>query len=36
MMIDINGQVQTQVKGLMTQVTASAILQVKGALTMIG
>jgi len=36
MMINIEGQVQTQLKGLMTQVSASAILQAKGALTMIG
>ncbi|HEY8747135.1 MAG TPA: type VI secretion system Vgr family protein [Tepidisphaeraceae bacterium] len=36
MMIDIEGQVQTQLKGLMTQISADAMLQAKGAITMIG
>jgi type VI secretion system secreted protein VgrG len=36
MMIDIEGQIQTQVKGVMTQVNADAILTLKGGLTMIG
>jgi len=35
MMINIEGQVMTQVKGLMTSVNADAILTVKGGLTMI-
>jgi hypothetical protein len=34
-MVTIDGQVQTEVKGLMTKVNASAILTVKGAITMI-
>jgi type VI secretion system secreted protein VgrG len=36
MMISIEGQIQTEVKGLMVQVTADALLQEKGAITMIG
>jgi type VI secretion system secreted protein VgrG len=36
LMIHIEGQIQTQVKALMTQVTADAMLQMKGAITMIG
>jgi len=35
MMITIEGQVQTQVKGLMTQVNGTAMLQCQGAITMI-
>jgi type VI secretion system secreted protein VgrG len=35
MMITVEGTVMTEVKGLMTNVQASAILQAKGALTMI-
>jgi type VI secretion system secreted protein VgrG len=34
-MIKIEGQVQTEVKGLMTTVNGSAMLTVKGAITMI-
>ncbi len=36
LMINVEGQVQTQVKGLMTQVTATAMLKMGGAITMIG
>lgn len=36
MMINVEGQVMTNLKGLMTQVSADAILTVKGGLTMIG
>jgi type VI secretion system secreted protein VgrG len=36
MMINVEGQIQTQLKGLMTQVTADAILQARGGVTMIG
>jgi type VI secretion system secreted protein VgrG len=36
MMIKIEGQVQTELKGLMCQVSADAMLQAKGAITMIG
>jgi type VI secretion system secreted protein VgrG len=36
MMITIDGTVQTQLKGLMTQVSASAIMQIQGGLMMIG
>jgi type VI secretion system secreted protein VgrG len=36
MMIKVEGQVMTEVKGLMTTVNASAILTVKGGVTMIG
>ncbi len=35
MMISIEGQIQTEVKGLLTTVEASALLTLKGALTMI-
>jgi type VI secretion system secreted protein VgrG len=35
MMVQIEGQVQTQVKGLMTQVNGDAMLMVKGGITMI-
>jgi type VI secretion system secreted protein VgrG len=35
MMIKIQGQVQTQIQGLITQVNADAMLMVKGAITMI-
>jgi len=35
-MVTVQGDVQTQVSGLMTDVTASAMLQVKGGITMIG
>ncbi len=36
LMVSIEGQVQTDIKGLMTDVKASAILQVQGGITMIG
>lgn len=36
MMIKIEGQVQTEVKGLMTQVSGSAMLQLSGGIIMIG
>jgi type VI secretion system secreted protein VgrG len=36
MMIDVDGQVMTKLNGLTTQVSASAILTVKGGVTMIG
>jgi type VI secretion system secreted protein VgrG len=36
MMIDVDGQVMTKLNGLMTQVSASAMLTVKGGVTMIG
>jgi type VI secretion system secreted protein VgrG len=36
LMVQIQGQVQTQVKGLITQVSADAMLQMQGAVTMIG
>ena len=36
MMIDIQGQIQTQVQGTMIQISADAMLQAKGAITMIG
>ena len=36
MNISIEGQMQTSVKGLMTEVKASATLQAGGAITMIG
>ncbi len=36
MMIQVEGQIQTQVKGLMTQINADAILTVKGGLMMLG
>ncbi|MFL5246137.1 MAG: type VI secretion system Vgr family protein [Gemmataceae bacterium] len=36
LMIKIEGQVQTQLKGLMTQVNADAMLKMGGAITMIG
>jgi len=36
MMITIDGQIQTQVKGMMTQVMGSAMLQLSGAIVMIG
>jgi type VI secretion system secreted protein VgrG len=36
MMISIEGQVQTSVKGVMTQVTGSAMLQLSGGIIMIG
>jgi len=36
MMISIDGQVQTDVKGVMTQVTGSAMLKLGGGITMIG
>jgi type VI secretion system secreted protein VgrG len=35
-MVTVNGEVQTQITGLMTDVEASAMLQVKGGITMIG
>ena len=35
-MINVEGQIQTQVKGLMTQVNGDAMLTVKGGVTMIG
>ncbi len=35
MMIKIQGQIQTQIQGLMTQVNADAMLMVNGAITMI-
>ena len=35
MMIQIEGQIQTQVKALMTQVNGDAMLTLKGGLTMI-
>jgi len=35
MMIKIEGQVQTEVKGLITQISADAMLQAKGGITMI-
>ena len=35
-MIKVEGQVQTEVKGLMVQVSGDAMLQAKGAITMIG
>jgi type VI secretion system secreted protein VgrG len=35
MMIKIEGQVQTEVKGLITQISADAMLAAKGAITMI-
>jgi hypothetical protein len=34
-MIKIQGQIQTQIQGLITQVNADAMLMVKGAITMI-
>ena len=34
-MISVEGQIQTQVKGLMTQINADAMLQIQGAITMI-
>ncbi len=36
MIISIEGQVQTQVKAVMTQITGSAMLQLGGGITMIG
>ncbi len=36
MMIKIEGQVQTQVKGLITQINADALLKTQGGITMIG
>jgi type VI secretion system secreted protein VgrG len=36
MTVNIEGEIQTQVKGLMTKVSADAVLQVQGGLTMIG
>jgi type VI secretion system secreted protein VgrG len=36
MMIKIEGQVQTSLKGLITQLSADAMMQVKGGITMIG
>ena len=36
MMISIEGQVQTSVKGLMTQISGSAMLQESGGIIMIG
>jgi type VI secretion system secreted protein VgrG len=36
MLITIEGQVQTQLKGLMTQVNGSAMLQVQGGIIMLG
>jgi type VI secretion system secreted protein VgrG len=36
MLIKIEGQVQTDVKGLMTQITGSAMLKMGGGITMIG
>jgi type VI secretion system secreted protein VgrG len=36
MMASVEGQVQTQIKGLITQVTADAMLKAGGAITMIG
>jgi type VI secretion system secreted protein VgrG len=35
-MVTVEGQIQTQVKGLMVQVDAQAMLMAKGAITMIG
>ncbi len=35
MMIKIEGQIQTEVKGLITQISADAMLQAKGSITMI-
>jgi type VI secretion system secreted protein VgrG len=35
MMIQIQGQIQTQVKGLMTQINGDAMLQMQGGITMI-
>jgi hypothetical protein len=35
-MISITGQVQTSVKGTMTQVTGDAMLQLSGGIIMIG
>jgi len=36
MMVEVDGQVMTKLNGLMTQVSASAMLTVKGGVTMIG
>ena len=36
MMVKINGQMQTDIQGLITQVTASAMLKMGGGITMIG
>jgi type VI secretion system secreted protein VgrG len=36
MMIKINGQIQTQVTGVMTQVQGSAMLQLSGGIVMLG
>jgi type VI secretion system secreted protein VgrG len=36
MMINVEGQIQTQIKGTMTQVDGDAMLTLKGGLTMIG
>ena len=36
MMVSIQGQIQSEVKGLMVSVSADAMLQAKGAITMIG
>ncbi len=36
MMVKINGQIQTDIKGLMTQVTGTAMLKMGGGITMIG
>jgi type VI secretion system secreted protein VgrG len=36
MTINIQGQIQTQVQGLMTQLSATAMMQISGAITMIG
>jgi type VI secretion system secreted protein VgrG len=36
MMITIEGQIQTSVKGMMTQINGDGMLQLKGGITMIG
>jgi type VI secretion system secreted protein VgrG len=36
MMVSISGDIQTEIKGLMTDVKASAMLQIQGGITMIG
>jgi hypothetical protein len=36
MMVSVEGQTMTEIKGLMTDVQASAMLTVKGSITMIG
>jgi len=36
MLIQIEGQIQTQLKGMVTQINGSAMLQLQGGIIMIG